>query len=157
MTKQYGVHNDNTRYINTLRDSRTKPFINECFPADYSKIPMKDNDCLYGVTSNIECIPNLAVWSEYQGVPFGLMDNDEFFAAVMPFLANMTDVEQAMIAPQIHYLAAFGAVHSVNAYNYVLEIKVTVGSTSRILLLSVMNMMGPESGLDACKVRDTLN
>lgn len=157
MAQQYGVHNDNARYLQLLRSSRVQPFTSECFPADYTKVQLKDNDCLFGVTANLECLPNLAVWSGHPIIPFGMMDTDKFFALVMPYLSNMTDVEQALITPQIHYLAAFGTVHSVNTYDYTVEICVTVGTTTRILLLTVMNMMEPESGLDTCKVRDTLN
>lgn len=157
MTKQYGVHNDNARYLQVLLDNRIKPFSNECFPADYTKVHLKDNDCLFGVVANLECLPNLAVWSERQTVPFGTMDVDQFFALVMPYLANMTDTEQALISPQIHYLAAFGIIHTVNTYDHTVEICVTVGHTTRILLINVINMMESKSGLDNCKVRDTLN
>ena len=160
MSQSYGVKNDNDNYIHTLRVERLQPFSTEGFPGDYTKVYLEDNDVLCGVVSNLECIPNLAVWSKHEWpilVSGRQLSSGDFMATVMPYLQNMTDEEHQIISPQIHYLTLFAKIHSVKGYDHTVEICMTVGGVGRTLLITVMNMMEPNAGLDNCRVRDTLN
>lgn len=156
MIKFYGVHNDKDLLVKTMCRNHIQPFSTECFPSDYTKVPVIGNDALFGVVANVEFLPNLAVWSDDQLQRNGELSVNEFFAGVVPYLANMTDEERQMIEPQINYLAYFSKVHSVKQYNATVEISVTLGGRSRILLITVMNMMEPHALMN-CKVRITLN
>lgn len=160
MSQSYGVKNDNAKYIHTMRVERLQPFSTEGFPSNYTKVHLEDNDVLCGVVSNLECMPNLAVWSKHEW-PFLVSNRQltpgEFLGTVMPYILSMTDDEHQIIYPQIHYLSLFAKIHSVKGYDHTVEICMTVGGVGRTLLLTVMNMMEPTAGLDNCRVRDTLN
>jgi hypothetical protein len=156
MTKQYGVNNDNALFRESLRDMRSAPFVRDGFPdSDYRKVWLKDNDSLYGVESNLEMFPNLAVWGLDQVNHVTLpISNDAFFGCITSYLANMNDDELELVSPLVKYLAAFAKIYTVTCTDHTVLVSADVGGVPRTLLLTVMNMM---DDVDHLRQRDTIN
>lgn len=157
MNNQYGSHNDRQLLVDTQVAQNISPFGFEPFPANYSKVSLEWNDVLFGVTSNIECIPHPLTWGEDRVKHTSTMQHELVFNSVAPYLANMTDEERAMVEPQLQYLIAFGHVHKVACYDHTVEISVTINGAQRVLLITVMNMIDSVDDHNHYVSRPTLN
>lgn len=153
----YGSRNDRELWHRTVMCQRDMPFQTEPFPATYVKVNLEWNDALYGVDSQIECIPHLVRWGVDQVQHKKPMLNWVVKKQLVPYLANLTDDELAMVDPLLSYIEAFGKVMRVQGYADSVELCVDINGVQRTLLLTVMNMMEYSNGYDHYVRRDTIN
>lgn len=153
----YGSQNDRQLWKATVIQNRINPFSAECFPADYTKVSLEWNDALYGVNSNIECIPHLAQWGVDQVTHHKTMLPWIVKKQLAAYLMNMNEDELAMVDPLLKYIEVFGSVKRVQCFDSSVELCVEINGVQRTLLLTVMNMMEYLNGYEHYAQRDTLN
>lgn len=153
----FGARNDRDLYTAIMVNSIIAPFTTPCFPADYVKVHLEWNDALYGVDSNIECIPHLAQWGVDQVTHHKTMLPWIVKKQLAAYLMNMNDDELAMVEPLLKYIEAFGSVKRVQCFDSSVELCVEINGVQRTLLLNVMNMMEYSNGYEHYARRDTLN
>lgn len=154
----YGTPNDYLRWLAFLQHG---PLVTS-FPADnYTKVPMAWHDAVYGIESNIECIPHLLQWGEDKVEHKGKVLDWIVKKTLVPYLSNMNDDELAMVDPMLTFIYAFGKVLRIQSYAASVELCIEINGVQRTLLINVMNMMeysgGTNSDLDDYYVRTTLN
>lgn len=153
----YGSKTDNVNWMGVIIRNRINPAEFACFPSTYEKVYLEMNDALYGIHSNVYCIPHLAQWG-IENTPQGkVLSNWLIKKQLAPYLQNMNDDELASIEPLLTYVQHIGSVHAIRCYDHAVELSVKVDSVRRTLLITVMNMMDYENGYDHLLRRETLN
>lgn len=156
---KYGSHNDRSKWVRTLVANRIAPFTT-VFPETYTKVHLDWNDALYGVDSNIDCVPHLAQWGVDKVEHHKVVRNWVVKKALVAYLVNMNDDELAMVDPLLSYIESFGQVFRVQCFDSSVELCVLLNGVQRTLLINVMNMMeylGKNNDLQDYVARDSLN
>ena len=156
VSKCFGTHNDHQRWYDVL----SKGLYAAPFPETYTRTSLSWNDALYGIESNVECIPHLAQWgmdnvTHNRGVSKWVVKK-----TLAAYLANMNDDELAMLDPVLKYIEVFGEVLRIQCFSASVELCIYLNGVQRTLLINVMNMMDMlenNNELAPYYIRSTLN